>query len=185
MIRGPVSWYSQWHWKGYAMQPSSWNWVWLPSERNWVMTTFSVTTDKVSNICLSWKTACLIMSQPSWIPIWRPYDDNFHIVNMFRGINSFYFPSKVQLDVTNKIMENIWWPSWNPIRRPWRKFWHSQNVPRVRKHRYRHLNVGPMCNISGDIGKTRVFLAPCLKSIWRPPGVAHLWGLFCYELYII
>ena len=33
----------------------------VKTERNGDITTFSVTTDKVSDICISWKTACLIM----------------------------------------------------------------------------------------------------------------------------
>ena len=61
---------------------------------------------------------------------------------------------------------------------PWRKFWHCQNVPRHRKHRYRHLNFGPRFNRTGDMGKTMVILAPYWKSIWRPPEVANLLGLF-------
>ena len=36
-----------------------------PSERNGDITTFSVTTDNVSCICLSLKNACLIMWRPS------------------------------------------------------------------------------------------------------------------------
>ncbi len=40
------------------------------------------------------------------------------------------------------------------------------NIPRYRKHRYRHLNVGPRCNRTGDMGKTMVILAPYWKSIW-------------------
>ena len=79
-IRGQLYWYAQCHWKGPAMQPSSWNWIFLPPERNWDITTFSVTTDTVSDICLSWINACLIMWRPSWIPIWRPNDGNFHIL---------------------------------------------------------------------------------------------------------
>ena len=61
---------------------------------------------------------------------------------------------------------------------PWRKFWHCQNVPRHRKHRYTHLNFGPRCNWTEYMGKTMVILAPYWKSIWRPPEVANLWGLF-------
>ena len=76
----------------------------VKSERNGDIITFSVTTDKVSDICLSWKTACLIMWRPSCIPIWRPYDDNFHTVNIFLGINSRYFPSKVQKEARYKVM---------------------------------------------------------------------------------
>ena len=37
----------------------------LPPERNGDITTFSVTTDTVSDICLSWINACLIMWRPS------------------------------------------------------------------------------------------------------------------------
>ena len=32
-------------------------------------------------------------------------------------------------------------------------------------------------------GKTMVILAPYWKSIWRPPGVAHFWGLFFLMIY--
>ena len=45
---------------------------------------------------------------------------------------------------------------------PGRKFWDCQNVPRHRKHRYRHYNVGPRCNRTGDMGKIMV--------IWRHIG---------------
>ena len=38
----------------------------------------------------------LIMWRPYWSPIWRPYDDNFHIVNIFLCIAILYFPSKVE-----------------------------------------------------------------------------------------
>ena len=66
---------------------------------------------------------------------------------------------------------------------PGRKLWDCQNVPRHRKHRYRHYNVGPRCNRTGDMGKTIVILAPYWKSIWRPPGVANFWGLFFVMIY--
>ena len=80
MIRGQLYCYAQCHWKGPVMQPSSLNWICLPPERNVYITNFSVTTDTVSDICLSWKNACLIMWRPSWIPIWRPNDGNFDIL---------------------------------------------------------------------------------------------------------
>ena len=173
MIRGYASWYAQWYWKGPAMQPSSGNWIWLPSGRNGDIATFSVTTDKVSDICLSWKTACLIMWWPSSIPIWRPYDDNFQIVNIFLGVKSLYFPSK-QSAIISEIQSNVKHLAAilkSNMAPSWRKFWHCQNVPRHWKHRYRHLNCGPRCNRTGDMGKTMVILAPYWKSIWRP-----FWG---------
>ena len=63
------------------------------------MKTCSVTiTDKVSDICLSLKTACLIIIMAVILDFNRAaiYDDDFHIVTIFLGIKSRYFPSKVQ-----------------------------------------------------------------------------------------
>ncbi len=130
----------------------------MPSERNGDITTFSVTTDKVSDICLSWKIACLIMWRPSWIP---RYKESLFSFQSATG-------SEIQRNMTA----------------PWRKFWHCQNVRRHRKHRYRHLHCGPRCNRTGDMGKTMVIVAPYWKSIWRPPGFANLWGLFFLMIYM-
>ena len=47
---------------------------------------------------------------------------------------------------------------------------------------YSHLHFGPRCNRTGDMGKPIAVLAPYWKSIWRQPGVASCWGLFCYDI---
>ena len=148
-----------------------------------------MTTDKVSGICLSWKTARLISWWSSWIPIMRPYDDNFHIVKWFLGISKeslFSFQSAIGSEIQSNVKHTVVILKIK-MAALWRKLWHCQNVHRYRKHWYtpRHLNFGPKCNRTGDMGNTMVILAPCSKSIWRPPGVANFWDTSFFYCFII
>ena len=123
--------------------------------------------------CMSNNVVAILNSD--MVAIWWQFPDSKHFPRCKESLFSFQSAiiSEIQSNVKHfaAILKSNMAASW-------RKFWHCQNVPRHRKHRYRHLNCGPRCNRTGYIGKTMVILAPYLKSNMAATRGANFGGLF-------